>query len=273
MKKKFLIYLSIYILTLLITRFFIPKISYEFMKTNNIKYFISFMNQIVLLLFSYALVKSSKINRDSLNKKVNFKFDFKYQFFSFATVIIIFYSFTLLDNGIFKILTGITSRYYTLDPKFIYTPISFIALCLILCVFPAITEECYFRYATKHFFKDMGKLNFILLSGITFGLAHNTYLNIFKGLIIGLVLASIYYRTNSYILVVLIHFCYNFLSFIHTYIIILPWNINNTLNLDLTNVEYISNGFFNISICFFIIVIYLLINLLIISKKESKRID
>ncbi|MDO5301671.1 MAG: type II CAAX endopeptidase family protein [Tissierellia bacterium] len=90
---------------------------------------------------------------------------------------------------------------------------------LLLGLFPAVTEEFFFRDILLRFLRSYGLGLCVLLSGVIFSLFHFDLHNVLAPFILGVVLSQIYLYGGSYPLVVAGHFFYNSLGiiFLHFY--------------------------------------------------------
>lgn len=90
--------------------------------------------------------------------------------------------------------------------------------------FAAFCEELLYRVAITKYLYHLPHSITIILSGVLFALAHvgNGWSNVFAALFLGMFLTYCYQKTNSYFLVVGLHYLFNTLEMIFTYRVCLP---------------------------------------------------
>lgn len=237
----------------------IPFFSSVFIKDNNSSYKISIIESISLLLFSFLLLLFSNKNRILLNKK---KITIPQISMYILFTILLFFSIKILSNGIIKIFIGIKGYDLPLYDIINVNAVQFIVITLILALTPAYVEEFFFRYTLRKFFCESSTKTFILISSLTFGICHNDIRSIIGSTILGIFLSYLLIKTESFGLVFLLHFIYNFTGLIFNYIIVSFYK-----NVELTSIEYISYGLRDVSHFFLILFLFLLVLRIKFNKK------
>lgn len=97
-------------------------------------------------------------------------------------------------------------------PYQLTSPSSYIISLISLAVLPAICEELLFRGVIVNALKDKGKIFAIVLSSIMFSIFHLSPSQLIYPVCFGLILATVYLRTNNIIFPILLHFINNALS-------------------------------------------------------------
>lgn len=117
---------------------------------------------------------------------------------------------TVISTILMRIAEMITRHSYenTLDSVLNETPMPLIVL-LVVIVGPLI-EELVFRRALMDRLLPHGEISAILLSGITFGLMHGNFFQLFYTTAIGVLLAYVYARTRNLLYPLLLHMVFNF---------------------------------------------------------------
>lgn len=108
--------------------------------------------------------------------------------------------------GIMEMITGHTYS-STVDALIAESPVGLVIL--IVCIIGPIVEELVFRRALMRRLLPYGEVSAILISGITFGVMHGNFFQLFSAIGSGLVLAYLYARTRNFLYPVLLHILYN----------------------------------------------------------------
>ena len=116
---------------------------------------------------------------------------------------------TIISTILMEIAEMITGHPYenTLDSLLNETPMYLIVL-LVVIVGPLV-EELVFRHALMNRLLPHGEVSAILLSGITFGLMHGNFFQLFYTTAIGILLAYVYARTRNLLYPLLLHVIFN----------------------------------------------------------------
>lgn len=146
-------------------------------------------------------------------------------FFIFLILLIILWGAEhLFIDGCKWLFLGTSKQFVVIHGFVEATPAETLLYFLVTTVFAALCEELLYRVAITKYLYDVPKSVTIVLSSVLFALAHvgNGWSNVFVALFLGLFLAYCYQRTKSYFLVVCMHYLFNTLEIIFTYIICLP---------------------------------------------------
>ncbi len=117
---------------------------------------------------------------------------------------------SIISTILMSIAEMITGHSYenTLNALITETPMPLILL-LVVIVGPFV-EELVFRHALMRRLLPHGEVGAILLSGITFGLMHGNFFQLFYTTAIGILLAYVYARTRNLLYPLLLHMLFNF---------------------------------------------------------------
>ena len=155
---------------------------------------------------------------------------------SIMMIIAYFFFVQYMINGIHicsYIMTGDFGEVFLLSqPNFI----TFILSVFVYALLPSVFEEMHYRAYYFECFKT-DKLPILLLcSSITFASAHINTASIINAFFIGMLLMILYKKLHSFILIVILHFIYNFLDLLFSTYISIPYSMLDLLN-DYANVK------------------------------------
>lgn len=91
----------------------------------------------------------------------------------------------------------------------------FLTVVFVVAVIPALCEEMFFRgYIQKNYMYSLSPAGGILLTGLVFGLFHMSPANLLPLTVMGWFIGFLYYKTQSLVVPIVVHFCNNFLSLV-----------------------------------------------------------
>ena len=91
----------------------------------------------------------------------------------------------------------------------------FLAVVFVVAVIPSLCEEMFFRgYVQKNYMDSLSPTGGILLTGFVFGLFHMSPANLLPLTVMGWFIGYVYYKTQSLVVPIAVHFCNNFLSLV-----------------------------------------------------------
>ncbi|MGN1084198.1 MAG: CPBP family intramembrane glutamic endopeptidase [Lachnospiraceae bacterium] len=205
----------------IVNNFFLNSLIENLLEGEKIVRFVisSFVNQFLIIgIPAVGLIYKCK------DKKIGQRVTGKVSFIFLSLLVMLWGAEHLFIDGCKWLFLGTSKQFVVIHGFVEATSVEILIYFLVTTVFAAFCEELLYRVAITKYLYDVPKSITIILSSVLFALAHvgNGWSNVFVALFLGLFLAYCYQKTKSYFLVVCMHYLFNALEIIFTYIICLP---------------------------------------------------
>lgn len=158
----------------------------------------------LILIFTFLIYKKEAMNDSKLSIKFS-KVSFGWMLVGIVAVFLAQTIGSILDKSIFHLTTHSVNTSSNIE----YAAISPLALVSIVILAPLV-EELVFRYAAINILsRKFNKIGCILISSLFFSIMHFDFPFVFGYFLIGLVLSTIYVRTNRLLVSFVVHVSMN----------------------------------------------------------------
>ncbi len=256
-KKYIKIFLAFFII-ILFGKKISPFLFYKYLDIDNMDYFIAITNMTFSLLVLIFVIKE-KPSQYSINNKI--------RLMCFYIILVLFYLCYLLQNIYEKINVYIKQTTEFINVHSVINIKQLSALVLVLCIFPSIIEELFFRYYIYTELKEQSKFMVIIISTILFSLSHSG-ISVLTGAMLGMVLMIIYIKTQSLSLVISLHCFYNILFLLTEYVFAFPSDVKTFVYTNRTFTQILASAFGNIATIFGIISVHLFFYIMRYGKEK-----